>query len=360
MYTVSSGNGVKVAKKVAKYMRKHHLTSSYSLKKLKVNSFRAETGLKLKKGEIEQLILSEIDRQQAIRKARADARPAPGTWREGRILEMQRIRSIKRENWLSIKTHSLDTLSAIYSRRPRAISLCEALNKSYAADWSNLYTYINFGDDLLRVAWDTDSDWNYYSRRYNRPKNTYSNRRVELLTFSYDGDSNGIKIVDVYHVNAFRGPFLIDAIAHLFNLRPVKVAKGLKKVQLNDYFEITLLRNVCGVQIYSRSVAGQLVDYCALYHNTTYHASTVAAAVAGLKNKIRERAEYEGEIINYEAARKLGFCDAGIRSFATDNELDINAQYTRAELRNIVLRRRELNYDKYRDELRRIGINITK
>lgn len=341
MYNVSSGNGVKVAK----YMREHYITSSYSLKKLNANTFKAETGLKLKKAEIEQLILSEIDRQQTIRKARADARPAPSTWREGRILEMQRIRSIKRENWLR--------------RRQKAISLSEALNKTFRASWDEPTTDILFGEFLLHVAWDTDSDWNYYSKRYNRPKNTYSNRRVELLTFGPESIGGG-KIVDVYHVNAFRGPFLIDAIVRFCNLRPVKVAKGLRKVQLNDYFEITLLRDVCGVQIYSRSIAGQLIDYCALYHNTTYHAATVAATVAGLKNKIREHAAHEGEIINYEAARKLGYCDTGIRNFATDNELDIDAQYTRAELRNIVLRRRELNYDKYRDELRTLGINITK
>lgn len=57
-------------------------------------------------------------------------------------------------------------------------------------------------------------------------------------------------------------------------------------------------------------------------------------------------------------AEKKGFCEFGIKQFCKDNEIDFYGSYTRRELRNIVLRKRRLNCEKYYKELKKIGVSL--
>jgi hypothetical protein len=335
-----SGNGVKVTQEVAKFIRIHNIQSQ-NLKNVKAREFIAETGIKAKKEDILQIIKAEISRQEDIRKKRRERRYAPQKWYSGRILRMLQTKKENAKKWQEL--------------RQKSISLPEALTRTYKASWDSTATYIIFGQNILRVTWDQKSDWDYYSKKYGRPKNTYTNRRVELLT-SYSFGSP----VKTYYVEKFIGPFIIDAIASFTGIKKIMVPKHLRPVQLNPYFEIELMRDIFGIQIYARSIAGEIIDYCAMRQKMTYHAETVLDAVAGLKVKLQAKADQETQILDYKVARKMGFCDAGIRQFVSDNELDIDGQYTRAELRNIVIKRRQLNVDKYKQELARMGIRITK
>ena len=92
-----------------------------------------------------------------------------------------------------------------YSKRSIE-SLETALNKKYNASWDEKWTYINLGHDIIAiVAWNEHADWNYYAKSYGRPKNTYSNRRVEIHN-KFEGEKLCIM------VDSFQGEFLRKAL----------------------------------------------------------------------------------------------------------------------------------------------------
>jgi len=83
-----------------------------------------------------------------------------------------------------------------------SITLSDGFKESYVAAWNNYYPDIELGNDYRAViAWDTNSDWDYYSKGYGRPKNTYSDRRVGIR-HKFNG-----KILNI-PVNTFQGEFL--------------------------------------------------------------------------------------------------------------------------------------------------------
>lgn len=89
----------------------------------------------------------------------------------------------------------------------QSISLPDALSRTYTASWDTPKTRIYLSANYCAiVTWTTASDWEYYAKSYGKPKNTYSNRRVEIYK----------KLVDtpvyVVHVDSFRGEFLRASI----------------------------------------------------------------------------------------------------------------------------------------------------
>ena len=79
----------------------------------------------------------------------------------------------------------------------------------------------------------------------------------------------------------------------------------------------------------------------------------------GLKRKLKERRINNNDdfIIDKIVGKEKGFCNIGMLEFCADNNLDINGQITKKELRNIVLNNKEQN-KKYRFELNKLGIRI--
>lgn len=159
-------------------------------------------------------------------------------------------------------------------------------------------------------------------------------------------------------VDAWRGEYVAQAIAQFLKLQPVKVAKQLRKIQLNEAFDIVKVREIAGAQVWQRTIGGYHWDYCVVSGNETFHASTVKAAIEGLRKKREARVEADSETINYQTAKAAGFCRTGIAQFCNDNDLDIDGEYTRAELRKIVVSNRDLNCQKYQQDLRKIGISL--
>lgn len=137
--------------------------------------------------------------------------------------------------------------------------------------------------------------------------------------------------------------------------------KGLKSVQLNEFYDVEFVRTICHLEIYRRTFIGNFVDYV-IYDRSkkvAYHDKKIENLVLGLKRKLKERRINNNDdfIIDKIVGKEKGFCNIGMLEFCADNNLDINGQITKKELRNIVLNNKEQN-KKYRFELNKLGIRI--
>jgi len=216
---------------------------------------------------------------------------------------------------------------------------------------------------LGKVDFDVNEDWDYYSKRYNRPKTDISAKEVQFILpqVKYEQGRPGNIIVALQtnrqSVERFMGNWFLDALGRQFGM--TRVEKSLRKVQLHECFALRKERSLAGVQIYARVVAGTVYDYCALVGKETYHAATAKSAIAGLRAKRESRVASEREVLTLKnVMRDYNFCATGIRNFCGDNGLDPDSEITRAELRNIVLKNRKLNCEKYSVDLRKVGINL--
>lgn len=205
----------------------------------------------------------------------------------------------------------------------------------------------------ITVGQDEEEDWHAYSKGWHRshgPKRTITRRYVIFTR------PNSVKEVTV---TSFAGNYLLKAIAEFFKIKEVKNAsKSLRKVQLTPTFRIKKVRQIAGVKIYMRTLAGAHVDYCAVLRGETYHAETVGKAVSGLKKKLRVKENPDLREVDYKAARKLGFCPAGIREFCELNGLREDATYTIAEIRAAAVENRASNCRWYASELKKLGISL--
>jgi hypothetical protein len=189
--------------------------------------------------------------------------------------------------------------------------------------------YARVGDAYIIKYEDVSIDWHAYSKGWHNkygPKRTVEGRYISIF-------ENG-KSVDIA-VPAWRGNYLIDALASHYRLEPVKVPKNLRGVQLNKYFSVKETRRVCGVIFYELTLMGDVVMYCAAAGGTTFHAETPAELLPGLKRKIR--AEKEKAAQTYTAAilhEKYGYCRPGMSAFAAAAGIEYDGEYTISELRD--------------------------
>lgn len=91
-----------------------------------------------------------------------------------------------------------------------------------------------------------------------------------------------------------------------------------------------------------------------------YFVEKALSAFLGKEIKLTEKIDRDLVITDRFYAKKKGFCEDGVKQFCIDNEIDYYGSYTRKELRNIILKNRELNCDKYYKELKKIGEDIKK
>lgn len=212
---------------------------------------------------------------------------------------------------------------------------------------------------IAGIHWDEETDWDYYAKSYGRPKNTYSNRRVVFRTI---GKLGQVETIYTYPLTSFAGNFMEKAIAAYLGITKVKCPKELKPIQLADYFTLTETKAINGYRLFERHIGSVPWDHAILdtKTGTTYHANEIEKLIPGLRNKLQAKLDHESEIITAQTGFDLGFCETGMINFCEDNSLDFNSQYSRSELRNIIIRRRTINYHKYRIELAQIGIHITK
>jgi len=213
-----------------------------------------------------------------------------------------------------------------------------------------------------KIDFDVAEDWDYYSKRYNYPKTEISGKHVAFTYPLVKYERNGNHVIislrkTQQSVDRFAGNWFLDAIGR--NFGTTRIEKSLRKAQLHECFSLRKKHDLAGVQIYARVVAGTVYDYCALVGKETYHAATAKSAIAGLRAKRESRIASEREVLTLKnVMRDYNFCATGIRNFCGDNGLDPDSEITRAELRNIVLKNRKLNCEKYSIDLRKVGINL--
>lgn len=200
-------------------------------------------------------------------------------------------------------------------------------------------------------------DWNYYSKAWHRahgPKRWIESRELQV----YQPGKGQIASIPVERWGAKN---IVEALAGYFKLQKQPCPKGRKPVQMNDYFTIRLDHRINGYEIYERLFADTHVDWCIFDTKTknTYHSAKQEELVPGLRNKLQAKLDREFETITKATGFTLGFCETGMRNFCDDNDLDFDGEYSRRDMRNIVIKKRELNYRKYRSELAKIGITLS-
>lgn len=95
----------------------------------------------------------------------------------------------------------------------RALAIPAALGATITSSWDGSPMTIHLGAGrVARADWDTDSDWEAYGKSYGRPKNTYSNRRIDVYQWLPD---TGIVIILTVPVEAFRSHFLRRALIEI-------------------------------------------------------------------------------------------------------------------------------------------------
>lgn len=139
----------------------------------------------------------------------------------------------------------------------------------------------------------------------------------------------------LYEGKAHSGNWVEKHLIKFFGLQPIKVEKGLKKVQINPYYEVKLVRQILNVKIYERNFLGIHVDFCSVLGKLEYHADTVQEALRGLRKK-QNPEKYKAKQTHWTletAHQAFDFCYNGMRGFCQDVELEPNGAYTFEEIR---------------------------
>jgi hypothetical protein len=204
--------------------------------------------------------------------------------------------------------------------------------------------FARVGEWHIRVTENADYEY-CYSKSYGHPKKTVTGRTVLIRRVAENGTLES-RDVEVY---SFRGNYILDALVKA-EITPAQ--EGLKGVRLHEAYNAALVRKGRSIKIYERTLAGDLVDYCAVVHTTTFHAATEKEALRGMRVKLRNaNLRAKGGLIDFSFCKKLGFCDIGINQFATTFGFDTKRAYTaeevasrvRANLTDAIPFRSELN-----------------
>lgn len=186
---------------------------------------------------------------------------------------------------------------------------------------------------LEDIEWNNHKYSKAWHRQYGGVKEV-SNRRI-VITKQDGRAKGGFKQVSVVLFDAWRGNILVQAIdqSGVFKFPETKVPLS---VRLNKWYDAKITRTVGHVRIYERTLLGEFVDYCAVLNGVTFHAPTIREAVKGLNRKIKAAAKRRNQPITYKLCKELGFCDAGIKEFCAEFNLDIKESYSPSEIEALV------------------------
>jgi len=180
---------------------------------------------------------------------------------------------------------------------------------------------------------DVEKDYNRYSKGWHR-KYGAAKTIVHTVTFARMGSDGQIETKH-HNPKTLNGEYAVNAAIALDIIEPVKSKVSLK-IRLKNVFDASLVADKRGYKIYSRTLAGQHYDWVIVSPmGVVYHDNDRDALIEGLRLKIRAAASklsLDGPLINWDACKKLGFCDTGIKSFCADFGLNTQQKYTPKEI----------------------------
>ena len=232
-------------------------------------------------------------------------------------------------NAQAIAKSRADYAAYIYSRAVPFSSV-----SMIAADWKTADPIFTIGGRIIVLSSHEDCTW---AKNRHYPTSKTITRYAELLPVDFDDCSARAALTVSTAKTArieysARGNWLQKLAIELLALPEIKVAKNLKCVQIEAHHEIKLVRKLCGVEFYVRTLAGEFVDYVAFARGVAFHADTKKSALAGLIAKLAQPGSRH-ERLNFKIARSLGFCTAGITQFCDDVGIDVDGDYSRAQIR---------------------------
>jgi hypothetical protein len=265
------------------------------------------------------------------------------------------------ENFSERKEFSSATgLHSMYYNNEASIASVQDNKSSQAYRSDSMYCTVK--GYLITVTHTEDEDWEYYSKAWHRshgPKRTITGRFVNFY-------KKGEKQRSIA-VNSFAGNYAFNAIIEQFSVKKEvagitlkkKTGKHFKKIQLNDRLKVKYEGKRGIVKFFSRWLLDARIDFCALdKEGNTFHGPTKLDAIKGLKKKLEAAAEFDTEIINYSTAKDLGFCQSGIITFCEINDIDINGDFTRKQLEEIIRKSATENCQKFAAEIKKLGIQV--
>jgi hypothetical protein len=181
----------------------------------------------------------------------------------------------------------------------------------------------------VRVEEDVEWDYACYSKSWNSKyggRKVVTGRNVQIRRVTADG---GLESRD-QAVGSFRGNYILDAIVQA-GILPDR--SGPMSVRLHAAYDARIVRAGRSVKIYVRTLANEVVDFCAVVRGTTFHAPTIKEAIAGLRTKLSHVVmRKNASLVDWKLCKSLGFCDTGISQFAQEFDFDIHASYTPNEI----------------------------
>jgi len=152
-----------------------------------------------------------------------------------------------------------------------------------------------------------------------------------------------------------RGNWLPKIIIDLLGITPQR-QRELAHIQLDPHYRVSLKRKIAGIEIWQRTLAGEIIDYCAVRGKDTYHASTQSEAVKGLAAKLATPGSRR-EVIDMDYALSLGFCRTGVEQFCADYGLNCTCAYRRSEVQALIVSGNG-RAKKYERELVKAGFTV--
>ena len=174
-------------------------------------------------------------------------------------------------------------------------------------------------------------EWNYskYSKTWHRKYGgikEVSERRVKIEKIDKRA-KGGKKLLAIVNFDAWRGNILLSAIK-LSGLFPAPKSKANLAIRLDKQYDAAVTRQIGNIKIWKRTLLGEVVDYCAVLNNITYHDKSPKLAISGLNKKLKAVVTKKNHPITYKLCRDLGFCNIGINQFCEAFNLDIEGSYS--------------------------------
>lgn len=232
-------------------------------------------------------------------------------------------------------------------------------------DWCSPQYILHIGGRDILLSRTDSASWDNPQSHY--PSSSSITRTASLLPMGWDDVSDtalislnrtyfsSLKNLAEKSINyEARGNWVRKIIIELLNI-PAAAKRGYMHIQLDAHYRISKIRQIGKVEIWSRTLAGDVIDYCAMRGKDTYHAAAPRAAVRGLAAKLAVPGSRR-EILDMDFALSLGFCKTGVEQFCDDLNLNPELAYSRGELQSIVFGSNKEIFNKYVSELSKAGI----